>query len=214
MTIDVILFDLGGVLVELTGVPTMLGWTGRRFNEERLWEAWLGSPAVRAFETGETTAEQFAAQIIAEMDLPVGETEFIAAFKRWPRGLFPGVPDLLERLRPCYTLACLSNSNRLHWPLLMEEMGLGKMLHHHFASHLIHKLKPDAEAYAHVLEALECSGSAVLFLDDNAVNVSAARAAGIHARRVRGPVEIEGVLRETGLLGWGQKRTRSRPCRP
>ena len=122
--IEIIIFDLGGVLVELTGVPTMLQWTRSRYDVEALWEAWLRSPAVRAFETGTTTPDQFAADIIKEMDLPVAEYEFIERFTKWPKGLFPGVSQLLDRLKVDFSLACFSNSNSLHWPILMKDMAL------------------------------------------------------------------------------------------
>ncbi len=135
--IEVILFDLGGVLVELTGVPIMLEWTNHRYDDETLWEAWLNSPAVRSFEKGCSTAEQFAEELIREMDLPVGKTEFIDRFREWPKGLFPGVSSLMESLKSKYTLACLSNSNVLHWPILMQDMGLEKMFQYRFASHLM-----------------------------------------------------------------------------
>ena len=143
----IILFDLGGVLVELTGVPVLLQWTKHRYDEESLWEAWLNSPAVRSFEKGCSTAEQFADGLIKEMDLPVDRAEFIHRFREWPKGLFPGVPSLLEKLKATYTLACLSNSNVLHWPILMKNMGLENMFQYHFASHLIHKLKPYRESF-------------------------------------------------------------------
>jgi HAD superfamily hydrolase (TIGR01509 family) len=198
--IKVILFDLGGVLVELTGVPTMLEWTQHRYDDETLWEAWLNSPAVRSFEIGSSTAEEFADQLIREMDLPVGKAEFIDRFRQWPKGLFPGVPGLMERLGNKYTLACLSNSNVLHWPILMKEMGLEKMFQYHFASHLIKKLKPDKESFKYVLQELDCKSSSILFLDDNDINVKSAKEIGMIAYRVKGSQEIEHALRKAGLL--------------
>ena len=198
--IEVILFDLGGVLVELTGVPVMLKWTNHKYDDQQLWEAWLGSPAVRSFEKGASTAEQFADQIIEEMELPVGKNEFIDRFKKWPKGLFPGVPSLMERLKSRYTLACLSNSNVLHWPILMKDMGLEKMFHHCFASHLMKKLKPDCESFEYVLQGLGRQAASVLFLDDNDINVNGARDIGMNAFKVEGPGEIELVLTEAGVL--------------
>jgi glucose-1-phosphatase len=198
--IKVILFDLGGVLVELTGVPMMLQWTNHRYDDEGLWKAWLGSPAVRSFEKGYSTAEQFADQLIREMDLPVGKAEFIERFKQWPKGLFPGVSGLMERLNNKYTLACLSNSNVLHWPILMKDMGLEKMFQYRFASHLMKKVKPDRESFEHALEKLGCKGSSVLFLDDNDINVKSAKKIGMIAYRVAGPRDIVNAFGKAGVL--------------
>jgi putative hydrolase of the HAD superfamily len=70
--IRIVLFDVGGVLVELPGVPTTLAWIGNRVSHEELSRMWLTSPVVRAFETGRATPEVVADQLIAEMALPVG----------------------------------------------------------------------------------------------------------------------------------------------
>src|SRR5512132_1938643 len=86
--IRVVLFDLGGVFIDLSGVPTMIGWLSNRVSPEELWRMWLTSPAVRAFETGRTTPEAFADELIAEMKLPVTKEQFLEAFTCWPRGLF------------------------------------------------------------------------------------------------------------------------------
>src|SRR6516225_9700215 len=65
--IDVVLFDVGGVLVELRGIATMLGWFGGSVSVEDMWRLWLSSPVVRRFETGRTTPDEFAEQIIREL---------------------------------------------------------------------------------------------------------------------------------------------------
>jgi len=197
--VKIILFDLGGVLVELTGVPIMLKWTNNRYNAETLWKAWLTSPAVRSFEKGCSSAEQFADELIREMDLPVEKTEFIDRFREWPKGLFPGVSGLMKKLKRRYTLACLSNSNVVHWPILMKEMGLEKMFQYCFASHLMRKLKPDRDSFEYVLQQLGCKASSVLFLDDNDINVKSAREIGMIAYRAAGPREIEHALGQAGI---------------
>lgn len=198
--IEVILFDLGGVLVELVGVPTMLEWTGNRYDVDELWAAWLRSPAVRAFERGDCSAEQFANDLISEMDLSVDSDTFLEAFTYWPRHLYPGVPELLDKLKETFTLACLSNSNELHWPRVMNEMGMFDKFTYHFASHLTCKLKPDREAFEHVLQELNCNASHILFLDDNEINVKGALDTGMNAMTVKGFDDVKSSLIAAGLI--------------
>ncbi len=192
--IQVVLFDLGGVLIELSGVSTMTRWAKDIETAEQLWTQWLASPAVRAFETGRIGPRDFADQLIEEMALPVSPEAFIEAFTHWPRGLFPGAMALVERISPRYTRAALSNSNALHWPRIMHEMGLEGVFEHAFASHLIGKLKPDPEVFEHVLSTLDCDPSVVLFMDDNRLNVEAAQAFGMPAVEVAGLQAAEQAL--------------------
>ena len=193
-SIQVVLFDLGGVLIELTGVPIMLTWAKDAGTPERLWAQWLASPAVRAFETGRISPADFAAQLIEEMALPVQPEAFIEAFAAWPKGLFPGAMDLIERIPAGYTRAALSNSNALHWPRIMHDMGLDGVFDHAFASHLMGKLKPDPDVFEHVLETLDCDPAAVLFMDDNRLNVEAAQAVGMQAVEAAGLQAAERAL--------------------
>lgn len=62
------------------------------------------------------------------------------------------------------------------------------------------KLKPDREVFAHVAQTLRCEPSAILFLDDQPLNVHAALAAGVRAVRVSGVQEAEPALTELGVL--------------
>ena len=198
--IRVVLFDIGGVLVELSGVPKLLAWMGNRVSPEELWKIWLTSPVVRAFETGRTTPEVFADRLIAEMALPVERDELLREFTSWTLGVFPGALDLVGRIPRRYTRATLCNTNALHWPRLMLEMHLAGAFDHHFASHLMGKIKPDEEVFQHVTDTLRCAAEEVLFLDDNQLNVAGAQRAGMRAVQVRGIAAAERILQETGVL--------------
>ena len=198
--IRVVLFDLGGVLVELSGLPTMLAWMDNRLSAEELSNIWLASPIVRAFETGRTTPEVFADELIKEMALPVARDELLRELAKWPVGLFPGALELLGRVPQQYVKATLSNSNALHWPRVMNDMHLEKAFDHHFVSFLTGKIKPDAEAFQHVMHALSCPGGEILFLDDNQLNVEGARRVGMKAFQAKGVAAAEQVLAEFGVL--------------
>jgi glucose-1-phosphatase len=198
--IQVVLFDIGGVLVELTGVETLRGWMQGRVTADELWQLWLSSPSVRAFETGRLEASVFAASIVEELGIAIGPEEFLEAFVSWPLGPYPGALELLERIPKRYRRALLSNSNALHWPRALEDLAAHSTFDACFVSHLTGKLKPDADAFQHVVDALGCSAEQVLFLDDNRLNIEAARAFGMHACLVRGVAEAHSALVEARVL--------------
>ena len=203
--IRVLLFDLGGVLIELNDLSTLLQLNGSEMPVNKLWSEWLSSPAARAFEMGISTKEQFADNYIEETNLPISRNEFLNAFTQLPKGLYPDTHRLIDRCRDRYFTACLSNTNAIHWHRLIHEMGIVGMFDQHFASHLTGKLKPDRESFEHVLQSLNCDPPAILFLDDNEMNVKAARSVGIIAYRTQGAQEAEKILEKTGILGFTKK---------
>jgi FMN phosphatase YigB (HAD superfamily) len=60
--VDLVLFDLGGVLIEVHGVHAMLELTGIK-SEEELWRRWLTCRWVRRFESGGCSETEFAAGV-------------------------------------------------------------------------------------------------------------------------------------------------------
>ena len=106
----------------------------------------------------------------------------------------------MRRVPRYYLRATLCNTNALQWPSLMEQRALIGAFDHHFASHLTGKIKPDEEAFQHVLAMLGCEGPETLFLDDSQLNVAAAKRVGMTAFHVQGPIEAERALREAEVL--------------
>jgi putative hydrolase of the HAD superfamily len=200
MLVDVLLFDLGGVLVEVSGLEVWRAWRGGQRSDEALWAEWLASPAVRRFDSGRIDAARFAQEMIVEFSLSVTEREFLAEFENWIQGLYPGVLQLLSRLRRTHRVACLSNTNELHWSQLMNDMGLRDAFDAHFASHELGEVKPDPRAFELTCNALGTAPERVLFLDDNDINVQAARRTGMHAERVLGVEGARAALQQRGLL--------------
>ncbi len=198
--IRVVLFDIGGGLIELSGLSKMLSWLENRVTVEQVYTLWLTSATVRAFETGRMEPEIFAERIIAELQLPVDKEEFLAEFCRWTLKGFPGAVELVNRVPKKFVRATLCNTNALHWPALLRHEELLGGFDQHFASHLIGKIKPDAEAFQHVVDTFGCKPSEILFMDDSRLNVAGAKKVGITAFQVRGPVEAEEVLRSQGVL--------------
>ncbi len=198
--IRLVLFDLGGVLVELAGLPTPLQRLTDHLPPNEIWDRWLTSPAVKAFETGQIEPQAFAARLIEEMGLCMGPDELLEELLLWPKGLFPGAFELVQSIPSQYERAILSNCNALHWPRLVDDTGLGSIIGLRFASHLMGKVKPDKEAFQHVLDATRFAPSEILFLDDNRSNVDAATELGINACQVRGIAETKQALVQAGIL--------------
>ena len=197
--IDVVLFDLGGVLIELAGVERMLAWSPSLCTTEELWRRWLASPAVRGYESGRTGRDAFADGIIEEFALPVSREAFLAEFAHWPRTLNAGARGFLAALAPRYTLASLSNTNELHWERFEREWSLPSMFHRNFPSYAVGRLKPDADYFDHVIGELGVDPARALFVDDNRINVEAARAVGLHARQVPRFEALSAALAEFGI---------------
>src|SRR5271163_530084 len=65
---EMVLFDLGGVLIQTGGVGPMRALSGME-SDEALWARWLGCRWVRRFEAGACTPEEFAAGVVADWEL-------------------------------------------------------------------------------------------------------------------------------------------------
>ena len=196
---DVLLFDLGGVLVDVAPVQHMLASLGLPTEREHLVrmvsvEAWL------KLEVGEIDAGAFAEQFVAEMALELAPADVLREFEAWNLGLFPGSIELLHELRQRHRLAVLSNTNEVHWRRLSGDFGIPDMVEVAFASHLIGLRKPDERVYQHVASSLGVELGDLVFFDDNPENIDAARSLGMQAWRVEGIADLRERLTMLGFL--------------
>src|SRR5262245_54759297 len=115
----VLLFDLGGVLVEFVGVAEMQRILGAG-TIDQLKQRWATSPALARFEVGRCSVDDFAADFVEEWRLKLEPAEFVDQFSSWVRPPAPATLDMLSGLRGRYRLACLSNTNAVHWAQMLD----------------------------------------------------------------------------------------------
>jgi putative hydrolase of the HAD superfamily len=197
---DLVLFDLGGVLIQPGGVASMRDLAGID-SDEALWARWLGCRWVQRFEAGLCSPEEFADGMVADWDLPVEPAVFLEEFGGWPQPPFDGALELVDAVQASVPAGFLSNMNSLQWAANYEAIPLTRAFAYRFLSFELGLVKPDAAVFEAVAERLPVARRRVLFLDDNLVNVEAARAAGFAACHVRGIGEARGALVAAGVLG-------------
>ena len=98
MTTEVILFDLGGVVVEMSGVAYMA--TLLDLTHDEVWRRWGDCPAVANYETGRSSREQFSAGVVEHFALDMTSDAFLEAFRAWPMDIYAGTKELIGDLRP------------------------------------------------------------------------------------------------------------------
>ncbi len=196
----VVVFDLGGVLVESAGRFALMALVPHLHEEALVLDRWHRSSAVALFERGRITPQQFAASFAEEWDIQVSLSEFLSTFAAWIRGLYPGASSLVQALRARHRVGCLSNTNAVHWARLTDAQAMFEFC---FASHLTGHMKPDRQAYEHALQKLGSPAENVYFFDDLERNVVAATSLGINAFHVRGVAEATAAARAAGLLPHG-----------
>lgn len=195
--IRVVLFDLGGVLLQLRDTGPTFGVTG---DERDFHRRWILSHAVREFERGAIDFDEFARRVVVELNLPYDAGEFLQRFDSWPGDLFEGVPELLASLAIDYRVALLSNTNAVHWQRDNVAGVLEPLFDHAFLSFRTGLLKPDADAFGQVLNHYNRTPSEILFLDDNPLNIEAAASIGVRACLTRGVDDVRQALANNGII--------------
>lgn len=198
-SIEVLLFDLGGVLVDFGGAEGLARLLPEPMELEEIEARWLRCPHSLAFGSGALETEAFADAFMRDWRITVSRDVFVEEYRSWARGFLPGARELLDELRPHYRLAALSNSNALHWGQLMDAHGLGSAFDEALSSHEVGYRKPAREMYQAALSRLRVEPAAVLFLDDSQTNVDAAAAMGMQAARAQGVDGVRRVLAERGV---------------
>ncbi len=191
----VLLFDLGGVIVPWVGMEALAVSNG--ISRAEVSDRFDNSDVFRAFERGHASHDEFTAELARLFDLP--DTDIPALWNSWVKPPFPGVMAALAELKTRFTIACLSNTNDLHWTHLNTMFSTSGTFHHAFASHQIREAKPDAASYRLPLERMGVAPADVWFFEDTTANVKAARSAEITTHQVNRSVGVLPTLRTLGL---------------
>jgi len=198
--IRTIIFDLGGVIVPFDmarGYAALERLSGCPAAEipKRL----AATDLVRRFETGGLEPREFVAQLSSHLGVNTSYEEFCSL---WSCIFLPGtlVPEVaIEALHRRHRLLLLSNTNSLHFEMISASYPVLRHFDDVILSHEVGLLKPAPEIYAAAIARAGCFPGECLFIDDLAVNVKAARSAGIDALRFESWESLQPELRSRGI---------------
>jgi putative hydrolase of the HAD superfamily len=188
--IRLVVFDLGNVMIHLAH-----GWEGACALAEVPYRPFALTPEQQqqrrelgqAFERGAITPEAFYAGMHQALGGCYTVPEIRAVYQAIIADEIPGIYDTVAALKAAgLRTACLSNTCAPHWIDLTNPArypGIGLLDARH-ASHLLGAMKPEPEIYARFEEAMGMAGEGILFFDDLADNIAAARACGWHAQQI------------------------------
>lgn len=184
--IDALLFDLGGVLIDVDfdnafrtwgnycGVPASVLRT--RFNVDSFY---------KQHECGAIDASGYFQSLRTSLGIDLSDAEFTEGWNAILGEEIRKTTALLAQLKQRYPLYLFSNSNPLHhrcWatkfaPMLSHFQAL-------FVSSDIGKRKPEHEAFLHVSSAIGIPPDRIMFFDDTVENIEGARRSGLTAVHV------------------------------
>ncbi len=200
-SVAALLFDLGGVVIEIDFERALQCWSAHaNVSPSRLRSRFRFDREYERHERGEITAETYFESLRHTLGIDLTDGQFLDGWNAIFVGEVPGIADLLARVRRMLPTYAFTNSNAAHqrtWSRGYASALSG--FERVFVSSEIGQRKPEPEAYARVCAEMGFSPEQVGFFDDSEPNVTAATALGMQAVHVRSIADIHDGLSAIGL---------------
>lgn len=191
--IENIIFDLGGVIFDLNYLLTErafenlgakeFGNVYSQAKQQVLFDDW---------EKGKIQPHEFRQKLNTILNINVSDDHFDNAWNAmllgWPKEKL----DFIQSLKGKYRLFLLSNTNVIHFKrvfeMLKEQHGLDSVdsyFEKTYYSHLIHKRKPDAAIFKHVIRENNLDPAVTLFIDDSIQHVEGGQKARLNVYHLK-----------------------------
>ena len=183
-----IVFDLGGVLVDLDFKAAINGLQQAGFvNVKEQLQSFDREGIFQKFELGEMTAEEFRTAIRENSTVTLTDEEIDALWNAMLLEIPREKLELILDLRGKYMVYLLSNTNSIHWDYVCKNafnyrgFRVKDYFEETFLSYEMHLAKPDKAIFEKVLQDANLLAEETLFIDDSEANCKAAEEVGIHA---------------------------------
>jgi len=183
--IKAIIFDLGGVLLNISYKKTITEFTKIGIeNSSSFYSKKSQTNIFNLLETGSISEEDFVSEIKKSCK-NASSKQILFAWNAMLLDLPGNITKLLKNLKTDYSIFLLSNTNTIHVKQLKNILGDGKyneffhLFDKIYYSHEIKLRKPDKKAFQIILEENNLNPKNVLFIDDSPQHIEGAKKLGI-----------------------------------
>ena len=186
----VLLFDFGGVLVDLDRAAVTQAFARLGIDIAPHLGTYKQGGMLSALERNDVTVSAFCEGLrgLSSLERKPSDTDLIEAWDAYTTHVPAESLEMLLKIKKNYPVSLLSNTNVIHWAKARYEFfrydgrQVEDFFDQIFLSYAMGVEKPAPEIFRRVVEMLRVPASEVLFLDDSEANCEAARQCGLRAR--------------------------------
>lgn len=197
---EALLFDLGGVLIDIDFHRAIAAWTPySALAPDVLLQSFKHDLQYERHERGEITAAQYFDHLATALQLDASAEQIEAGWNAIFIGEILQTRQWVESLKgvlPCYAFTNTNASHMARWSRAFPRVV--DAFDRIFASHQLGLRKPERAAFERVCALIGKDAGTVLFFDDIADNVRAAQDAGLQGVQVRSPDDVAAALQSLG----------------
>ena len=198
---DALLFDLGGVVIDIDFNRTFAHWASSAGCDQALLrERFSQDEAYQRHEIGAIGIEQYFASLRVSLGIDLTDAQFLAGWNAIYIDETPGIAALLARAAQRLPLYAFTNTNPAHeafWSVRFADAT--KNFRKVFVSSSIGLRKPDAAAFEFVVKEIGVPANRIVFFDDGPHNIEGARACGLQTVLVKSPSDVAAALAALGV---------------
>ncbi len=199
--IDTIIFDLGGVILDISPSETesrfeQLGIAVTR----ELFHVTAELNPFTMLEQGDIDEDEFFHGVRKTYDKDLTDDQIRFAWDGMLLGWTPKRIDLIRHLRKHYRILLLSNTNRIHYESythsFREQFGFAfeELFDELYVSHEMGCRKPHRDIYEKLIAESGITPDRAIFIDDTLVNVNSARESKLQAYHLTDGEDICDIL--------------------
>lgn len=193
MAIKAVIFDLGGVIINIDYALTIQQFTDFGCaNFKEIYTQHKQTTLFDQYETGKITDTLFRKELLSLLGLSLSDEQFDNA---WNAMLLDIPQARLNYIRQIkhkgYKTILFSNINNIHFKkflTILEQSGyltcFADLFDKEYYSHICNFRKPHEVSFLNILHDLGLKPHEVLFIDDSIQHINGAKAVGIHAELI------------------------------
>jgi HAD superfamily hydrolase (TIGR01509 family) len=199
-SVEVLLFDLGGVVIDIDFRRCFADWADSADRDiDEIASCFSIDAAYKAHERGRLPINEYLEHLRRTLGLALTDDELLAGWNDIWTGMNADIGPLLALASGAFPLYAFTNSNPTHQAVWTQRFAepLGVFTSTFVSSEIGHR-KPERAAFDHVASMIGAVPGNILFFDDGSENVTGARDAGMQAVHVTSTHSIRDAL---ALLG-------------
>lgn len=189
MAIKNIIFDLGGVIIDIDYSRTSDAFRKLgAINFDQVYSQKNQDHLFDDFDIGKISSEEFRDRLKSKLDIVMTDIEFDNAWNAMLLDLPLARLEFINELRNEYITILFSNTNDIHlkevFNICLSQNGFDTFedfFDKEYYSNKFVKRKPDVESFLSILQENGLNAEETLFIDDSLQHVLGARQAGLHA---------------------------------